>query len=207
MKTNRSDTIRKRYDRISGIFDLMDRMIKKEWRTELLNSVDGEVLEVGVGTGANLSYYPAHTAGVTGIDFSPGMLRYAQPKAIHAPFPVTLLEMDAQHMTFPDNSFDYVIATCVFCSVPDPVAGLLEIRRVCKPGGKVLLLEHMRSEQPFAGLLMDVFNPITVRLWGANINRRTLQNIEKAGFIIEENVTLMGSIVRRLVLNPNKPYD
>ncbi|MFD1774784.1 class I SAM-dependent methyltransferase [Paenibacillus rhizophilus] len=204
MKTNGSDIIRKRYDRISRIFDVMERMIKKEWRADLLGSVDGEVLEVGVGTGANLSYYPPHAAGVTGIDFSPGMLRYAKQKALHAPFPVTLLEMDAQHMDFPDNSFDYVIATCVFCSVPDPVAGLMEIRRVCKPDGKVLLLEHMRSEQPFAGILMDLLNPITVRISGANINRRTLQNIEKAGFSIEENVPLMGSIVRRLVLTPNK---
>ncbi|BCG60927.1 class I SAM-dependent methyltransferase [Paenibacillus sp. URB8-2] len=204
MNEKRSNTIRKRYDRISGIFDVMERMIKKEWRTDLLKGVDGEVLEVGVGTGANLSCYPSHAAGVTGIDFSPGMLRYAKQKASHAPFPVTLLEMDAQHMDFPDNSFDYVIATCVFCSVPDPVAGLLEIRRVCKPDGKVLLLEHMRSEQPLAGILMDLLNPITVRISGANINRRTLQNIEKAGFIIEEKVSLMGSIVRRLVLNPDK---
>ncbi|NGM84243.1 class I SAM-dependent methyltransferase [Paenibacillus sp. 7124] len=205
MKTNRTDIIRKRYDRISGIFDVMERMIKKEWRADLLSKAEGEVLEVGVGTGANLSYYPPRAAGVTGIDFSPGMLRYAKQKALHTPFPVTLLEMDAQHLDFPDNSFDYVVATCVFCSVPDPIAGLKEIRRVCKPDGKVLLLEHMRSEQPLLGLVMDVLNPVTVRISGANINRRTLQNIEKAGLRIEENVPLMGSIVRSLVLNPDKP--
>ncbi|WP_410511340.1 methyltransferase domain-containing protein [Paenibacillus sp. BR2-3] len=199
-----SKTIRNRYNRISGIFDVMERMIKKKWRENLLKGLHGTILEVGVGTGANLPYYPAEISALTGIDFSPGMLRYAKVKARHSGLPVTLLEMDAQTMTFPDDSFDYVIATCVFCSVPDPVAGLTEIRRVCKAGGKVLLLEHMRSEQPVVGFLMDILNPVTVRMSGANINRRTLQNIEQAGFIIEENTSLMGSIVRRLVLVPNK---
>jgi ubiquinone/menaquinone biosynthesis C-methylase UbiE len=196
--------IKKRYDRISGIFDFMDRMIKKEWREDLLSGLHGKVLEVGVGTGANISHYPADVTSLTGIDFSPGMLRYAKEKAARSRMPITLLEMDAQSMSFPDNSFDYVIVTCVLCSVPDPVAGLREIRRVCKPGGRVLLLEHMRSEQPIAGFLMDILNPVIVRMWGANINRRTMLSIEKAGFVVEESVNLMGTIMRRLVLDPDK---
>ncbi|MEK5357954.1 class I SAM-dependent methyltransferase [Paenibacillus sp. FSL L8-0709] len=204
MEDNQTKIIRRRYNRISVIFDLMERMIKKEWRVELLNGIHGEVLEVGVGTGANLPFYDKPVSAVTGIDFSPGMLRYAKEKAQHSELSITLLEMDAQCIDFPDNTFDYVIATCVFCSVPDPVAGLMEIRRVCKPGGKVLLLEHMRSEHPFMGMLMDILNSVTVRMSGANINRRTLQNIESAGFNILENTPLMGSILRRLVLSPNK---
>lgn len=204
MEDNQTKIIRGRYNRISGIFDLMERMIKKEWRVDLLNGIHGEVLEVGVGTGANLSFYAKPVSAVTGIDFSPGMLRYAKEKVQHSELPITLLEMDAQCLDFPDNTFDYVIATCVFCSVPDPVAGFKEIRRVCKPEGKVLLLEHMRSEQPFIGALMDILNPITVRMSGANINRRTLRNIESAGFLIKENKPLMGSIMRRLLLSPNK---
>ncbi|HJV46176.1 MAG TPA: methyltransferase domain-containing protein [Bacillota bacterium] len=198
-----TETIKRRYNRISTIFDWMDRMIKNEWRMKTLSQVSGNVLEVGVGTGANLSFYPKGIT-MTGIDFSPGMLRFAHKKAYELNLPVKLLEMDAQQMEFADNSFDYVVATCVYCSVPDPIAGLKEMRRVCKPGGKVLLLEHMRSDHPVLGWVMDRLNPITVSMYGANINRRTIENIKKAGFIIVEEEKLMGSIMRRLTLSPNK---
>lgn len=181
----------------------MDRMIREDWRIQIVSQVSGKVLEVGVGTGTNLPYYPQNVE-LTGIDFSSGMLRYARKKAENLDFVVKLLEMDAQQMDFPDNTFDFVLATCVYCSVPDPVLGLKEMRRVCKPEGKVLLLEHMRSENPLLGAVMDVLNPLTVGLSGVNINRRTLDNIANAGFVIEENERLMGSIVRKLVLNPNK---
>ncbi|MEN1970648.1 class I SAM-dependent methyltransferase [Lentibacillus sp. N15] len=205
MNNNLTDTIKKRYNRISAIYDVMDKMIKERWRKELLQKVDGRVLEVGVGTGANLPYYP-NDINYTGIDFSPGMLKQARKKAesLALPFELNLVEMDAQHMQFPDDAFDYVIATCVYCSVPDPVKGLKEMGRVCKPDGKILLLEHMRSENEGLGKMMDVFNPLTVRLWGANINRKTLENINRAGLVIEENETLFGTIVRSLTLRPNE---
>src|SRR5699024_2185778 len=80
----------------------------------------------------NLPYYPNHIQ-LTGIDFSQGMLKFARKQAEQMPFPLELLEMDAQNMTFEDNTFDFVTATCVYCSVPDPVQGMKEMRRVCKP--------------------------------------------------------------------------
>lgn len=203
MDTKRTEVIKNRYDRISPLFNVMDRMMREDWRLQVISQVSGKVLEVGVGTGANLSYYRDDVA-LTGIDFSPGMLRYARKKADSLHLHVELLEMDAQCMDFPANTFDFVLATCVYCSVPDPVLGLKEMRRICKPQGKVLLLEHMRSVNPLLGMAMDVFNPLVVRISGANINRRTLDNIAQAGFVIEENKMLMGSIVRKLVLNPNK---
>lgn len=82
-------------------------------------------------------------------------------------------------MDFADDTFDMVFTTCVFCSVPDPVKGLLEIRRVCKPNGKIIMIEHVRSEKKALGLVMDIFNPIIVNLYGANINRRTVDNVKK----------------------------
>lgn len=196
-------TIQKRYNRISGIYNQMDRMIKPEWRQELLSSLSGHVLEVGVGTGANLPFYPRNVR-VTGIDFSSGMLQYARNvvQQLRAEDRMTLLEMDTQQMTFPDDSFDYIVSTCVFCSVPDPVQGLHELRRVCKSDGKILMLEHMRSENPVAGILMDLLNPLTVRLWGANINRRTMENIARAGLTIEKDKQLFGTILRRLEVTP-----
>jgi ubiquinone/menaquinone biosynthesis C-methylase UbiE len=128
------------------------------------------------------------------------MLHYAQQRAKKLQFPVRLFEMDCERLHFPDASFDFVVATCVFCSVPDPVKGLTEIRRVLKPDGKVHLLEHMRSENKAVGWLMDVFNPLAVRLTGANLNRRTMQNIERAGFHVIEQKWLFSSIFRFLVL-------
>lgn len=203
---NINDVISKRYSRVSSIYDWMDNMIKHDWRVSLLKQVRGDVLEVGVGTGANLLYYP-EDATVTGIDFSEGMLKQAYKKiSKHRKLKekVRLIKMDAQHMEFPDHSFDFVISTCVFCSVPDPIQGLKEMRRVCKPEGKILMLEHMRSENRILGPAMDILNPVIVRLWGANINRRTLDNIHQAGLTIDQNDELMGTIMRRLILNPNK---
>lgn len=202
---NTKDKIKGRYNRIAGMFDRMDRMIKPEWRSGLLAEVSGNVLETGIGTGGNLSYYPKGIS-LTGIDFSPGMLKYARKK-VHEQqydFSIELLEADIQKLPFQDNTFDFVVSTCVFCSVPDPVEGLRELRRVCKSTGKIVMLEHMRSEDKWLGFAMDIMNPLVVRLWGANINRRTLDNIHKAGLTVEENEMLMGSILRQLAVAPNK---
>lgn len=200
-----NQVIKNRYNRVSSIYDVMDKMIKSDWRNELISQVQGKVLEVGVGTGANLAYYPLE-AEVIGIDFSSGMLKKARAKLeeLENRKTIELVEMDAQELEFPDDSFDFIISTCVYCSVPDPVKGFQEMRRVCKPEGKILMLEHMRSENPVMGSLMDVSNPLVVKLWGANINRRTLDNIQNAGLKIETNEKLMGTIMRKLVLKPNK---
>lgn len=131
---------RKRYNRTSKFYDLMDRVIKPDLRAKVIGQASGKVLEVGVGTGKNLAYYPVGCE-VTGIDLSPGMLAKAGERLKKEKITVTLLEMDAQNLDFPDEYFDTVVATCVFCSVPDPVKGLQEIKRVCKEHGKIIL--HM----------------------------------------------------------------
>jgi ubiquinone/menaquinone biosynthesis C-methylase UbiE len=110
--------------------------------------------------------------------------------------------MDAQAMTFPDNTFDTVVATCVFCSVPDAILGLQEIKRVCKPDGRILLLEHMRVDKPIIGPLMDAVNPVVVKLMGANINRRTMENIRLAGLTVLTEEKIFGSLVKLIVAKP-----
>lgn len=205
LKVSIDEKVKNRYNRISGIYEIMDQMIKEKWRTDLLSRVSGKVLEVGIGTGANLFYYPGNIYSLTGVDFSKGMLKHAKEKVSNEkfPFPIELVEADIQDLPFEDCTFDSIVSTCVFCSVPDPIKGLKEIRRVCKPTGKIYMLEHMRSENKLMGFAMDLMNPLTVRLWGANINRDTLRNIEISELIIESNLPLMGSIFRELTVTPS----
>lgn len=196
-----TQVIRRRYNRTARFYDLMERMIPKGIRQQAIAKAGGKVLEVGVGTGKNLPYYIAGCE-VTGIDFSPGMLAKARGRINEAAVPITLLEMDAQHMMFADNTFDTVIAICVFCSVPDPVQGLREVRRVCKPDGQIILLEHVRSDNPVVGCLMDVLNPLSLHLIGSNINRRTIEHVKAANINIVKVDNFLGKIVKLISAKP-----
>lgn len=202
-KSKATEIARRRYDRIAPVYDFMqgwsERGRPSLWRKLLWSKATGSrLLEIGVGTGKNFPYYPHYPPGaeITAIDFSPKMLRRAQDKAAREHIPVKLLLMDAQELAFPDNSFDSVLASYVFCSVPDPVRGLKEACRICQPGGKVLLLEHVRSPNTWLGKLMDLLNPLVVRVSGANINRNTLTNVEKSGLYIEATTNLWGGIIK-----------
>src|SRR3990172_7144676 len=177
-------TIQRRYDRQAVRYDFTEA--PAEWLVlgrgrrllwELIPA-GSRVLEVGVGTGKNLRWHPANVT-VTAVDFSPKMLARAVRRARETGAPTELALMDAQELGFEDASFDIATATCVFCSVPDPVAGLREIRRVLRPDGRLFLLEHVRSELPVIGRGMDLMNPLTVRMSGTNINRDTVGNVER----------------------------
>lgn len=202
-----TEQTRKRYDRMAPIYDgseaVMERFLYVPWRRLLWSGVEGpDVLEVGVGTGKNMPYYP-HGVHVTAIDLSERMLSRARKRATSLGLGVDLRQMDAQALDFPSDRFDAIVASFVFCSVPDPVAGLRELGRVCKPEGEIRLLEHMRARGELVGRLMDIVNPIAVRIQGANINRRTIDNIESAGLRIERVEDLsVQSIFRLIVARP-----
>jgi phosphatidylethanolamine/phosphatidyl-N-methylethanolamine N-methyltransferase len=181
-----SPAIKKRYDRIAPYFDgleaIMEGLFFKNWRKKLWEKVDGyHILEVGVGTGKNFDFYPAN-ARITALDFSQEMLKQAASKKDRKSTSVELHLMDVQSLSFADNSFDTVIASFVFCSVPLPIKGLKELYRVCKPGGQVLLLEHVLSSKPVIAKIMNFINPLIVGLAGANINRNTVKNVKACGF-------------------------
>jgi phosphatidylethanolamine/phosphatidyl-N-methylethanolamine N-methyltransferase len=198
---------RARYDRVAWLYDaeeyLVERLLYARWRRRLWDQVpSGHGLEVGVGTGKNLAYYPAGST-VTAVDLSSRMLERAKRHAQRSGTQVGLALMDAEHLDRPDATFDWAVATFVFCSVPDPVKGLRELARVVKPDGRIFLLEHMRSSIPLAGLVMDALNPIAVRLTGANINRRTMENIHRAGLnVLSVDDLTPGGIFRLIVARP-----
>ncbi len=190
----------KRYNRIAWVYDWLEAPMEwlrfARWRTRLRDHIAGSrVLEVGVGTGKNFPHYPRDTK-ITAIDFSARMLARARKRAVKTGVEVPLHEMDVQDLRFPNDTFDTVFATFVFCSVPDPVAGLQELHRVCKPDGRLILLEHMRPENRLTGLLFDILNPLVVRLVGANINRRTMDNIRQSGWRVLEEEHLSSDVVR-----------
>ncbi|RJX28421.1 MAG: methyltransferase domain-containing protein [Desulfarculus sp.] len=197
---------RRRYDRLAPFFDLLEAPLEglrlAAWRRRLLARLQGpRALEAGAGTGKNLPYYPPGVE-ITALDLSPRMLARARQRAARLAASVTLLEMDVQALDFPDQSFDTVFATFVFCSVPDPVQGLRELRRVCRPAGRLLLLEHLRPAGRLLGWLFDRLNPPAVRLTGANINRRTRENLEAAGWELQRAENLAGGIVWLLEARP-----
>ena len=197
---DRTETTRRRYNRVAKTYDfeqrLLDLVAFRRLRHKLWSCLGpGSALEVGVGTGASFRCYPRDRK-VTAIDLSEEMLRRATRRAQREGVDVDLRVMDAQHLDFPDASFGSVVSCCVFCSVPDPLLGLSEVRRVLRPGGQALFLEHVRSENPVLGRVMDLVNPITVRMSGANINRRTVENIRLAGFKVVREEKHMFGLVR-----------
>lgn len=183
------DVVTARYDRIARFYDLfdkpMDLMGVRNRRTRVVQQAHGRTLEVGVGTGRNLGLY-SDGVDLTGIDVSENMLARARRVAATVDIDATLEIADVHELPYGDGSFDTVVATCVFCSVADPIAGLTEVARVVHPDGQVLLLEHVRPRNSILGWLADRLAPAVSRLIGPDINRRTEDNVVAAGLEITD---------------------
>lgn len=198
-----TELVRRRYDRGASRYDLlvwpMEMIAMSRFRRRLFGFVGGpRVLEVGVGTGKNLPLYRSeHDADA--IDFSPRMLERARRKSVSRN--IALREMDVQDLQYPDATFDTVVSTCVFCSVPDPIRGLREIRRVLRPNGRAVFLEHVRPGSRWLGALFDWLDPLASRA-GPHINRHTVENIRAAGLQIEREENLLSDIVKLIVARP-----
>jgi len=204
-----TDLLRRRYDRIAPLYDFVEGLVERpghsRWRSLLWSKVEGtQVLEIGVGTGQNFSYYPPDVA-VTAIDLSGAMLKRAEARAGEMGLSLRLHQMDAQRLRFEDNSFDTVVASFVFCSVPDPVRGLAEAGRVCRPGGKVVLLEHVLSANRVLARLMNLANPVAVWVGREHINRRTLDSVARSGLAVQEVTELALGIVKLVEARKKTP--
>jgi phosphatidylethanolamine/phosphatidyl-N-methylethanolamine N-methyltransferase len=203
---------RTRYDRIAPIYDALEWIMEfrfRHWRRDVWRDVnsDERILELGVGTGKNIPFYPTG-AQITAIDISERMLERAKKKAAGLGRKVDLEVADAQSLPFPNSAFDTVVATFVFCSVPDPVKGLREAQRVLKGGGRIVMLEHVLSERPILRRLMQWLDPVTHHVWGAHIDRETVANVKRAGFVNVRSADLALDIVKRIdAISPDAPSD
>ena len=188
MPDSSTDRIRAFYDRAAprynssiGTFEKLLFGGGREW---VASRAVGDVLEIGIGTGRNLPHYPVGVR-LTGIELSPAMLALARERAAALGRAVELHLGDAEHLPFASGSFDTVVCTLSLCTIPDDRAAVVEARRVLRSGGRLLLLEHVRSPTMLVRLGQRLLDPLFVRLGDDHVLRDPLDYLESAGFVVE----------------------
>lgn len=190
--TGAGDTghLRRYYDRTATDYDRWLRIYERvmrfgDLRARLLSQARGATLEVGIGTGVNMRHYPRGVQ-LTGVDLSAGMLELAARRAARLGRSVDLRSGDAQRLDLPDAAFDTVVATLVLSSVPDHCRAIAEIARVLNPGGRLLLLDQVRSPLALVRRLQTLVEPVLVDYAGWRITRDLPESLRAAGFVVEE---------------------
>lgn len=188
--------LRTTYDRLAPWYDALERIPELllgtgRLRDRLVAPAEGRVLEVAVGTGRNLPRYPA-ACRIVGIDLSTGMLRRAREKGSSARV-LGFLAMDTEDLAFPDDAFDTVVDSLALCTYHEPVRALREMSRVCRPGGRILLLEHGRSDRSWLGRWQDRHEGFLADRVGCHWNRRPKRLVEAAGLeVVEDRRSVLG---------------
>lgn len=185
-----------RYDRMMVRWER--RLLGPDNRPWAAQRSHGDVLEVAIGTGLNLAFYDAELK-VTGIDLSPAMLDIARRRAADLGRRVDLREGDAHHLPFGDASFDTVVCTFSLCNIPDPHQAVGEMRRVLRPGGRLVLVDHVRSTSTPIYWLQKAIEKVSVRIDGDHMTRRPAEIVEQLDFDVVERDRLRRGIVERLV--------
>jgi ubiquinone/menaquinone biosynthesis C-methylase UbiE len=164
-----------------------EKAVLRGHREALLAGASGGVLEIGGGTGANLPFYGPGVTELVLTEPEEPMARRLEGKLAGSSLPARVVRASAEELPFEDGSFDFVVSTLVLCTVDDPARALGEIRRVLKPGGRLVFLEHVRSDDPGLARWQDRLHGLQVRVGhGCHCNRPTLESIERAGFSIAE---------------------
>ena len=193
------------YERLSR--GRSEKQFMEPLRREIVGQARGVVLEVGAGNGLNFAFYdPAKVERVEATEPDTAMLRYARERVKATRVPITITQAPAEHLPFADNTFDSAVCTLVFCSVTDPLRGLQEIRRVLKPGGLLLMVEHVRAHGSVMAALQNIITPINRRIAGnCHWNRATEQTVYQAGFQATERRDVAGGLVPIVVLKLTSP--
>lgn len=184
---NETERVRRIYDRIAERYDRAEGWERRLFGADargLVREAQGDVLELAVGTGRNLELYPPE-ARVTGIELSGVMLERARSRARDLGRDVHLRQGDAQALPFPEATFDTVVCTFSLCTIPDERRALAEARRVLRPGGLLLLVEHVRSPNLLVRLFERLAEPVMSRIAGDHLLRDPLDHLEGTGFRVE----------------------
>jgi ubiquinone/menaquinone biosynthesis C-methylase UbiE len=190
-----------RYDRQIGFFERLLFWSGREW---VCSRARGEVLEVAIGTGRNLPYYPKGVS-LTGIDLSQEMLEIARARARELGMEADLLVADAQALPFPDEAFDTVVITLSLCTIPNDRGAIVEASRVLRPGGRLLLLEHVRSPILPVRAVQRVLDPLFVRLEADHLLREPLDHLEDSGLEVERLERSKWGIAERVSARKPEP--
>lgn len=192
---------RRYWDKHSKTYDremrVLDRTLFGDTRSWICQQATGDVLEVAIGTGLNLEHYPPDVA-LTGIELSPAMLAIARRRADDLYRPVKLRVGDAESLDIPSATFDTVVCTFSLCAIPDHRNALTEMARVLRPGGVLLLADHVSSSVPVLRVGQRVLELVTVPLGGEHFLRRPVEHVRAAGFRIERHDRFAAGIVERL---------
>ena len=197
----------KTYNRIARLYDLLDlpfeRFRYRPVRKILFDGLQGDLLDAGVGTGRNFPYYPDR-AKVTGIDLSPAMLDRARLRKDRLGTSVDLKEMSVLETGFVDDSFDAIVSTFLFCvlDAEHQQPALEELRRVCRPGGAIHILEYSVSKKPIHRFVMKLWAPWVSYAYGARFDRNTEQYLQAAGLELVEMKFLHRDIIKLLLVQP-----
>ena len=190
---------KEKWDNAAAAFDLMSAGPEKRWaprKRELFSKMHGKVLFFAVGTGLDIQFFPSDQ-DITGIDISTKMLEKAQPRAAQYQGELELLEMDVHELTFAENTFDQVFTSCTFCSVPNPIRGLEALKRVLRPGGQLCMFEHTGSHYFPFNILLNMMTSLS-RRFGPEMNRETVQNVERAGFSVTRVTNIFLDVVKMI---------
>jgi ubiquinone/menaquinone biosynthesis C-methylase UbiE len=183
-----------RYDRDMNFWD---RHLFGDSRPWACRRAVGEVLEVAVGTGRNLPFYPEGTR-LTGVDWSPAMLGIARRRAAELGREADLRTGDAQALDFPDASFDTVLCALGLCAIPDDRRAVTEMARVLRPGGRLLLVDHVAASASALRAVQWLYERITIPVAGEHFRRRPLAYVPELGFEVEEAERFRLGVVERV---------
>jgi ubiquinone/menaquinone biosynthesis C-methylase UbiE len=166
-----------------------------EWRQRLLQDVEGHVLEVAVGAGANFPFYNRSKVDVTAVDFSPEMLSRARQMTSELGIQATFQEQDIEMLELPERSFDCVVSTLSLCGYKDPVKALNQINRWAKPGGRIYLLEHGMSTNRLLGYAQHLLNPAARRISGCHYNRDMIEIVDASALKVVKTERYWNGII------------
>jgi ubiquinone/menaquinone biosynthesis C-methylase UbiE len=201
-----NDRIRRLYDERAATYDrslgVVERFVIGPFSRAYGSLLQGEVLDVAVGSGLNLPYYCPDVTRAVGTDLSLEMLRLAQKRAGELNIPMVFVQADAEALPFPDASFDTVAISLALCTIPDPAAALRELRRVCRPDGRIVLLEHVRSTARPVATLQALLSPLNERAIGCHLDRDTFGLARSLGLAFEPIGSRLFDAVRLAVARP-----